>query len=79
LIGRGVPVKNRTRNVSKSSAFRFVLTMGVVALVGDNTYSGRASMNGLLLGSLGASAAIISIAGGTSEFLNYLTRGISAS
>jgi hypothetical protein len=41
------------------------------------TYSGGASMNGPFLASLGAGAAIVSIAGGSSEFLNYLTRGIS--
>lgn len=70
-------MKNLTRNLSESPAFRFVLTLGIVDLFGDMTYSGGASMNGLFLGSLGASAAIISIAGGASEFLNYLTRGVS--
>jgi MFS family permease len=58
-------------------AFRFVLLMGVVDLFGDTTYSGGASMNGLFLASVGAGAAVISIAGGLSEFLNYLTRGVS--
>jgi len=58
-------------------AFRFVLLMGVVDLFGDTTYSGGASMNGLFLASVGAGAAVISVAGGLSEFLNYLTRGVS--
>jgi MFS family permease len=70
-------VKNLTRHRSASPAFRFVLTMGIVDLFGDTAYSGGASMNGLFLGSLGASAAVISITGGLSEFLNYLTRGVS--
>jgi MFS family permease len=51
--------------------------MGIVDFFGDFTYSGGASMNGMFLGSLGASAAVVSIAGGLSEFLNYLTRGVS--
>ena len=67
----------KLRFLSESPAFRFVLTMGVVDLFGDTAYSGGASMNGLFLGSLGASAAVISLTGGLSEFLNYLTRGIS--
>ncbi|GIJ27725.1 MFS transporter [Micromonospora qiuiae] len=51
--------------------------MGVVDLFGDTTYSGGASMNGLFLASVGAGAAVISMVGGLSEFLNYLTRGVS--
>lgn len=70
-------LKNMIRNLRSSPAFRFVLTIGIVDLFGDMTYSGGASMNGLFLGSLGASAAVISMAGGLSEFLNYLTRGVS--
>ncbi|MEV0396267.1 MFS transporter [Polymorphospora rubra] len=62
---------------SGSMALRFVLLMGMVDLFGDTTYSGGASMNGLFLASVGAGAAVISIAGGLSEFLNYLTRGLS--
>lgn len=58
-------------------AFRFVLLMGFVDLFGDTVYSGGASMNGLFLASVGAGAAVISVVGGLSEFLNYLTRGVS--
>lgn len=60
-----------------SMAFRFVLLMGLVDLFGDTTYSGGAGMNGIFLASFGASAAVISAVGGSSEFLNYLTRGVS--
>jgi MFS family permease len=62
---------------SVSPAFTFVLMMGVVDFFGDTTYSGGASMNGPFLASLGAGAATVSIIGGCSEFLNYVTRGIS--
>lgn len=70
-------MKKLARNLPESPAFRFVLIMGLVDLFGDTTYSGGASMNGLFLASLGASAAMISTIGGLSEFLNYLTRGLS--
>lgn len=63
-------MKNPLRKLSESRAFWFVLTMGIVDFFGDFTYSGGASMNGLFLGSLGASAAVISVSGGLSEFLN---------
>jgi MFS family permease len=62
---------------SASPAFTFVLMMGAVDFFGDTTYSGGASMNGPFLASLGAGAAVIGITAGLSEFLNYLTRGIS--
>jgi len=56
------------------SAFRFVLTMGIVNLFGDLTYEGGGSINGAFLGSLGASAAIISTVAGVGEFLGYSLR-----
>ncbi|HEX6938291.1 MAG TPA: MFS transporter [Longimicrobiales bacterium] len=62
---------------TRSHAFHFVLAMGLVDLFGDTAYSGGAGMNGPFLGSLGATAAVVSLAGGLSEFLNYLTRGAS--
>src|SRR6266513_6407125 len=60
-----------------SSAFRFVLTLGIVNLFADTTYEGGASINGQFLGSLGASAAAISIIAGLGEFLGYSLRSVS--
>src|SRR4051794_13409199 len=60
-----------------SSAFAFVLTMGVVNLFADVTYEGAASVNGPFLGSLGAGAATISIVAGLGEFLGYGLRSVS--
>jgi MFS family permease len=60
-----------------SPAFRFVLMMGVVNLFGDMTYEGGGSINGQFLGSLGASAAAISIVAGLGEFLGYSLRAVS--
>jgi MFS family permease len=71
------PVKRLIVDLADSPAFRFVLMLGIVDLFGDTTYSGGASMNGPFLGTLGAGAAVVSLTGGASEFLNYVTRGIS--
>lgn len=60
-----------------STAFRFVLTMGVVNLFADITYEGGGSINGPFLGMLGAGAALISIIAGLGEFLGYSLRAVS--
>ena len=57
-----------------SPAFTFVLTMGLVNLFGDVTYEGGGSINGPFLGTLGASAATVSIIAGVGEFLGYAIR-----
>src|SRR5207245_3526041 len=54
-----------------------VLTMGIVNLFADTTYEGGASINGPFLGTLGASAAAISIIAGLGEFLGYSLRSVS--
>jgi MFS family permease len=61
---------------SASSAFRFVLVMGIVNLFADTTYEGGASINGPFLGSLGASAAAVSIIAGVGEFFGYSLRSV---
>src|SRR5947207_10914698 len=60
-----------------SDAFHFVLTLGIVTLFADVTYEGGASINGPFLGTLGASAAAISIIAGVGEFLGYSLRSVS--
>src|SRR5579862_3668061 len=60
-----------------SVAFRFVLTIGIVNLFADMTYEGGGSINGAFMGSLGASAAIISIVAGLGEFLGYSLRSVA--
>jgi hypothetical protein len=68
-------------NASRSSpaarsAFAFVLTTGVVNLFADRTYEGGASINRPFLGSLGASAAVVSIIAGGGECLGYALRSV---
>ena len=70
-------MKKRSLALSVSSPFTFVLMMGVVNLFGDMTYEGGASINGPFLGTLGASAAAISIIAGLGEFLGYSLRSVS--
>jgi MFS family permease len=70
-------VKKPLLALSSSPAFTFVLTMGIVNLFGDMTYEGGASINGPFLGTLGASAAAISIIAGVGEFLGYSLRSLS--
>src|SRR5947199_7122280 len=60
--------------LSASSAFRFVLTLGIVNLFADMTYEGASSINGPFLGALGASAAAIGVISGVGEFLGYSLR-----
>ena len=60
-----------------SAAFAFVFMMGIVNLFGDTTYEGGASINGQFLGSLGASAAAISVIAGAGEFLGYSLRSVA--
>src|SRR5690348_10791045 len=67
-------MRNRAVTGFASAAFRFVFVMGVVNLFGDVTYEGGAAINGQFLGSLGASAAAISIIAGLGEFLGYSLR-----
>src|SRR3954467_9272721 len=67
----------RAPRSSAPSAFNFVLTLGVVNLFADMTYEGGGSINGPFLGSLGASAAAISIVAGVGEFLGYSLRSVA--
>lgn len=69
-----------TRNVaivSATSAFTFVLILGIVNLFADFTYEGGAAFNGQFLAELGASAFAISTIAGAGEFLGYSLRSVA--
>src|SRR4051812_2533802 len=72
-----VRTADRAMRPAATSAFNFVLTLGAVNLFADMTYEGGASINGPFLGSLGASAAAISIVAGLGEFLGYSLRSVA--
>jgi MFS family permease len=60
-----------------SSAFRFVVILGVVNFFSDMTYEGGAAINGQYLASFGATAAAVSIIAGFGEFLGYSLRSLA--
>src|SRR5947209_3012696 len=66
--------KKPASTLSTPSAFRFVLTLGIVNLFADMTYEGASSINGPFLGKLGAGAAAIGVISGLGEFLGYSLR-----
>lgn len=63
--------------VAASSAFAFVLVLGIVNLFADMTYEGGAAINGQFLASLGASAFTVSVIAGIGEFLGYSLRSVA--
>jgi len=70
-------MKKKLFGLATSPAFAFVFAMGIVNLFADMTYEGGASINGPFMGTLGASAAVISMVAGVGEFLGYGLRFIS--
>jgi MFS family permease len=63
--------------VSRRRAVTFIVMIGCVSLFADVTYEGGRSIAGPFLGSLGASAVIVSIVAGLGEFLGYGVRYLS--
>ncbi len=63
--------------LSKPSAIRFVVLMGLISLFADMTYEGGRSIAGPYFAFLGASGAIVGIVAGTGELLGYGIRYFS--
>lgn len=64
-------------NQAKSTAFRFLIMIGVANLFADLTYEGGRSVIGPFMAHLGATAAIISIVSGLGEFVGYALRAVA--
>jgi len=60
--------------VSRQSAIRFIIALGVISLFADVTYEGARSVNGPFLATLGAGAAVVGIVSGAGELAGYLLR-----
>jgi hypothetical protein len=60
-----------------TSAFRFVLIIGIVNLFADMTYEGARGITGAFLGSLGATATIVGFVAGFGELIGYSLRSVS--
>jgi MFS family permease len=59
------------KDISRSSAMKFVVMIGIVSMFADMTYEGARSITGPYLGMLGASAAVVGFTAGFGEFLGY--------
>ncbi len=60
-----------------SSAYGFVLLVGILSFFADFAYEGARSVTGPFLGFLGATGAIVSIVGGFGDFTGYGLRLLS--
>jgi MFS family permease len=58
-------------------AFKFIIYMGIVSLMGDMTYEGARSIIGPYLASLGASGTVVGFVIGIADLVGYGFRGIS--
>jgi predicted MFS family arabinose efflux permease len=65
------------KSLAASTAFRFVVVLGIGNLFADFTYEGARSVNGQFLATLGASAAIVGFTAGLGELLGYSLRAVS--
>ena len=63
--------------LSKKTALRFVVLLGVVSLFADMTYEGARSIAGPYLAVLGASATAVGIVAGLGELIGYGLRLVS--
>lgn len=64
-------------SLSKNTAIKFVILLGVVSLFADITYEGARSITGQYLAVLGASGTIVGIVAGFGELIGYGFRLIS--
>jgi MFS family permease len=62
--------------LSRRTALKFVILLGVVSLFADATYEGARSIAGAYLAILGASAAIVGIVSGFGELVGYGLRSL---
>lgn len=66
-----------TNDISKESALKFIVLMGIVSLFADMTYEGARSITGPYLAVLGATGTTVGIVAGFGEFIGYGLRLVS--
>ena len=64
-------------DVSRKSAIRFIVALGLISLFADVTYEGARSVIGPFLGTLGASAFVVGFVAGLGEMVGYALRLVS--
>jgi MFS-type transporter involved in bile tolerance (Atg22 family) len=63
--------------MSTRSSMHFIVMFGLVSLFSDMTYEGARAIQGAFLETLGASAFMVGVLAGFSEFLGYLIRYVA--
>lgn len=63
--------------ITKNSAIKFVILMGLVSLFADMTYEGARSISGQYLAVLGATGSIVGVVAGLGELIGYGFRLVS--
>ncbi|MCG3212418.1 MAG: hypothetical protein FOGNACKC_06088 [Anaerolineae bacterium] len=58
-------------SISRNTAIKFVILLGLVSLLGDMTYEGARSITGPYLAILGASATVVGVVAGFGELIGY--------
>ncbi len=64
-------------DISRESALKFIVLMGIVSLFADMTYEGARSITGPYLAVLGASGTTVGVVAGFGEFIGYGLRLVS--
>ncbi len=72
-----VSAENEPTALSRATAFRFVLILGIANCFADLTYEGARSVTGPFLGALGASATVVGFTAGCGELLGYALRSVT--
>ena len=70
-------LNENNKNISKLTAFRFIILIGIVSLFADITYQGANSIKGPFLSILGANATTVGLVAGFGELLGYCLRLVS--
>ena len=65
------------KSLTATTAFRFVLILGIANGFADLTYEGARSVTGQFLGFLGTSAAVTGFTAGLGELVGYALRSLS--
>ena len=63
--------------VTRKSAIRFIVALGLISLLADVTYEGARGINGPFLATLGASAFAVGVISGAGELAGYVLRLVS--
>lgn len=63
--------------VTRKSAIRFIVALGLISLLADVTYEGARGINGPFLATLGASAFAVGVISGAGELAGYVLRLLS--